>query len=45
MTVRKMHADEVDADATLVTRLIAAQFPQWAGPRIEARGWLDEVLA
>ena len=25
----KMHADEVDIDAPLVRRLIAAQFPQW----------------
>ena len=27
----KMHSDEVDIDASLVARLIAAQFPQWAG--------------
>jgi len=26
----KMHADEVDIDAQLVRRLLAAQFPQWA---------------
>ncbi len=26
-----MHADEVDTDASLVGRLLAAQFPQWAG--------------
>ncbi|MFL6116599.1 MAG: aminoglycoside phosphotransferase family protein [Catenulispora sp.] len=26
----KMHPDEVDTDAELVTRLLAAQFPQWA---------------
>ncbi len=26
----KMHADEVDTDVSLVGRLIAAQFPQWA---------------
>ncbi|MBW5481899.1 aminoglycoside phosphotransferase family protein [Streptomyces bambusae] len=26
-----MHADEVDIDASLVERLVAAQFPQWAG--------------
>ncbi len=25
-----MHADEVDIDASLVGRLLAAQFPQWA---------------
>ncbi|MFE2143749.1 aminoglycoside phosphotransferase family protein [Streptomyces sp. NPDC059456] len=26
-----MHADEVDIDESLVERLVAAQFPQWAG--------------
>ncbi|MCX6024158.1 MAG: aminoglycoside phosphotransferase family protein [Chloroflexi bacterium] len=26
----KMHADEVDTDVTLVRRLLAGQFPQWA---------------
>ena len=26
----KMHADEVDTDVSLVRRLLAAQFPQWA---------------
>ena len=31
----KMHADEVDIDASLVRRLLAAQFPQWADLRIE----------
>jgi aminoglycoside phosphotransferase (APT) family kinase protein len=30
-----MHADEVDTDATLVRRLLIAQFPQWAGLPIE----------
>ncbi|REK91959.1 phosphotransferase [Streptomyces inhibens] len=30
MTSAKMHADEVDIDASLVGRLVAAQFPQWA---------------
>ncbi|MDQ3167260.1 MAG: aminoglycoside phosphotransferase family protein [Chloroflexota bacterium] len=30
MTVAKMHADEVDIDAALVSRLVAAQFPRWA---------------
>lgn len=30
-----MHADEADIDAALVGRLIAAQFPQWAGLWIE----------
>lgn len=28
--IAKLHDDEVDIDAELVTRLIAAQFPQWA---------------
>lgn len=31
MTAGKMHADEVDTDLPLVARLLAAQFPQWAG--------------
>jgi len=30
-----MHADEVDTDVSLVRRLLAAQFPQWAGLPIE----------
>ena len=30
-----MHADEVETDATLVRRLLAAQFPQWADLPIE----------
>lgn len=30
MSVGKMHADEVATDASLVRRLLAAQFPQWA---------------
>lgn len=31
MSAERMHADEIATDATLVGRLIAAQFPQWAG--------------
>ena len=31
----KMHADEVDTDSSLVRRLLAAQFPQWADLPIE----------
>ena len=31
MTAGKMHADEVDTNIDLVVRLLAAQFPQWAG--------------
>jgi aminoglycoside phosphotransferase (APT) family kinase protein len=30
-----MHADEVDTDPSLVRRLLAGQFPQWAGLPIE----------
>lgn len=36
-----MHADEVDTDASLVRRLLAAQFPQWADlplERVESAG-------
>jgi aminoglycoside phosphotransferase (APT) family kinase protein len=35
MTTGKMHVNEVDIDAHLVGRLLAAQFPQWAGLPIE----------
>jgi aminoglycoside phosphotransferase (APT) family kinase protein len=31
MPTERMHADEVDVDASLVCRLLAAQFPRWAG--------------
>lgn len=31
----KMHADEVDIDASLVRRLLAAQFPRWTGLPVE----------
>ncbi len=30
MSTGKMHTDEVDTDASLVRRLLAGQFPQWA---------------
>ncbi|WP_133903860.1 aminoglycoside phosphotransferase family protein [Actinophytocola oryzae] len=30
-----MHADEADIDVALVTRLVAAQFPDWAGLPVE----------
>jgi len=33
--VKKMHAHEVDTHAALVGRLLAEQFPQWAGRPIE----------
>jgi len=29
--VARMHADEIEIDGPLVERLVAAQFPQWAG--------------
>jgi aminoglycoside phosphotransferase (APT) family kinase protein len=35
MAAAKMHADEADIDAPLVRRLLAAQFPQWAGLPVE----------
>ncbi len=35
MASGKMHADEVHTDASLVQRLLAAQFPRWAGLPIE----------
>lgn len=36
MTARKkLHADEITTDATLVRQLLAAQFPQWAELAIE----------
>jgi len=35
MTNSKMHVGEVDTDASLVRRLLAAQFPQWADLPIE----------
>jgi aminoglycoside phosphotransferase (APT) family kinase protein len=36
MRARKMHADELDIDGSLVRRLLAAQFPQWADLPIQA---------
>ena len=35
MPAGKMHHDEVDTDVSLVGRLLAAQFPQWADLPIE----------
>ncbi|MFF4833790.1 aminoglycoside phosphotransferase family protein [Streptomyces sp. NPDC001315] len=35
MCALKMHSDEVDLDASLVGRLVAEQFPQWAGEPVE----------
>ena len=34
MPAEKMHADEVDTDVALVSRLVAAQFSQWADLQI-----------
>jgi aminoglycoside phosphotransferase (APT) family kinase protein len=31
MAARRMHSDEVDTGVSLVGRLLASQFPQWAG--------------
>ena len=36
MRAGKMHAHEVDIDAALVRRLLAAQFPRWADLPIRA---------
>ena len=35
MSTGKMHIDEVGIDVSLVSRLLAAQFPQWANLPIE----------
>lgn len=35
MRARKLHADEVETDAPLVRRLLAAQFPRWADLPLE----------
>ena len=35
MPARRMHADEIETDAPLVRRLLAAQLPQWADLAIE----------
>jgi aminoglycoside phosphotransferase (APT) family kinase protein len=35
MSAGRMHVDEVDTDVSLVGRLLAAQFPQWADLAIE----------
>jgi aminoglycoside phosphotransferase (APT) family kinase protein len=43
--VPKLHDDEVDIDASLVERLLAEQFPQWAGApvRVVASSGTDNV--
>jgi aminoglycoside phosphotransferase (APT) family kinase protein len=35
MSLQKMHADEIDIDISLVSRLIVAQFPQWSGLTVQ----------
>src|SRR5712691_8012550 len=35
MSAGKMHVDEVDTDVSLVRRLLAEQFPQWADLPLE----------
>lgn len=35
MSAKKMRADEVETDAAPVERLVAVQFPEWAGLAIE----------
>jgi aminoglycoside phosphotransferase (APT) family kinase protein len=35
MAAAKMHADEIETDVALVRRLLAGQFPQWAGLAIQ----------
>ena len=42
----RMHADEVDTDVALVERLLAEQFPQWAGlpiERVESSGTVNAI--
>lgn len=42
MPADKMHADKVDIDVSLARRLVATQFPQWAGlpiKPVEFDGW------
>lgn len=42
----RMHADELETDEALVHRLLASQFPQWAGLPIEVlpRGGTDNAI-
>jgi aminoglycoside phosphotransferase (APT) family kinase protein len=43
----RMHADELEIDETLVRRLLAAQFPQWADlplSRIEPSGTVNAIF-
>jgi aminoglycoside phosphotransferase (APT) family kinase protein len=44
--VQKMHADEVETDVALVRRLVADQFPEWAGLPLEpvAERGTDNIL-
>ncbi len=43
----RMHADELEIDAALARRLVAAQFPQWAGlavRRVEPSGTVNAIF-
>ena len=46
MADRKMHADEIHTDVDLVRRLLAGQFPEWAGLPLEPvpSGGTDNAL-
>lgn len=46
MSTGRMHADEVRVDGSLVRRLLAAQFPDWAGlplARVESSGTVNAL--
>lgn len=46
MTGVRMHPDELDIDADLVARLLAAQFPEWAAlplERVESAGTVNAI--
>ncbi|HZE37567.1 MAG TPA: aminoglycoside phosphotransferase family protein [Stackebrandtia sp.] len=45
MLTPKLHADEVDTDADLVSRLIAEQFPRWSGLEVRPTGSSGTVNA
>ena len=43
----RMHADEVEIDEALVRRLLAGQFPEWAGlplRRVEPAGTVNAIF-
>jgi len=45
MAAKRMHADELDIDETLVRRLLTAQFPRWAELPVERVGSAGTVNA